>query len=65
VASIREAAKRIFPQQQLNGFGFGLEVLYIARKAGYAIQEVPVAWINSPQSRVHPITDSARMFVDL
>jgi len=56
---------RIFPQQQLTGFGFDVEILYIARKAGYTIQEVPVAWINSPKSRVHVITDSARMFSDL
>lgn len=61
----RDAAMRIFPQQQLNGFGFDVEILYIARKAGYAIQEVPVAWINSPKSRVHVINDSARMFSDL
>jgi dolichyl-phosphate beta-glucosyltransferase len=61
----RDAAMRIFPQQRLNGFGFDVEILYIARKAGYAIQEVPVAWINSPKSRVHPVTDSARMFFDL
>ena len=56
---------RIFPQQQLTGFGFDVEILYIARKAGYTIKEVPVAWINSPKSRVHVITDSARMFSDL
>jgi dolichyl-phosphate beta-glucosyltransferase len=61
----KDAAMRIFPQQQLTGFGFDVEILYIARKAGYAIREVPVAWINSPKSRVHVITDSARMFSDL
>ena len=61
----RDAAMRIFPQQQLTRFGFDVEILYIARKAGYVIQEVPVAWINSPQSRVHAVTDSGRMFLDL
>ncbi len=61
----RDVAMRIFPQQQLTGFGFDVEILYIARKAGYTIQEVPVAWINSPKSRVHVITDSALMFSDL
>ena len=61
----RAAAMRIFPQQQLTRFGFDVEILYIARKAEYAILEVPVTWINSPQSRVHVITDSARMFSDL
>jgi hypothetical protein len=41
-----------------------VEILYVARKAGYAIQEVPVTWINSPNSRVHILTDSVRMFFD-
>lgn len=61
----RAAAMSIFPQQQLTRFGFDVEILYIARKAEYIILEIPVAWINSPQSRVHVITDSARMFFDL
>ena len=61
----RSAAMRIFPQQQLSRFSFDVEVLYIAQKAGYVIQEFPVTWINSPDSRVHVIADSARMLVDL
>jgi dolichyl-phosphate beta-glucosyltransferase len=61
----RVAALHSFSQQRLTGFGFDVEILYIARKAGYLIQEVPVAWINSPNSRVHIVTDSVRMFFDL
>jgi dolichyl-phosphate beta-glucosyltransferase len=55
----------IFPRQHLTGFGFDVEVLYIARKAGYTIKEVPVNWINSPKSPVHIMKDSARVVVDL
>jgi dolichyl-phosphate beta-glucosyltransferase len=61
----RCAAMRTFRQQQLTGFGFDVEILYIAQKAGYVIQEFPVTWINSPDSRVHVIADSARMLFDL
>ena len=59
------AAMHIFSQQRLTRFGFDVEILYIARKARYTIQEIPVVWINSPDSRVHIITDSARMLLDL
>jgi dolichyl-phosphate beta-glucosyltransferase len=61
----RGAALHLFSQQRLTGFGFDVEILYTARKASYGIQEVPVAWINSPHSRVHLVSDSARMLFDL
>jgi dolichyl-phosphate beta-glucosyltransferase len=61
----RSAARHIFSQQRLTRFPFDVEILYIARKARYAIEEIPVVWINSPNSRVHIVTDSARMLSDL
>jgi dolichyl-phosphate beta-glucosyltransferase len=60
-----EAAERVFPALQTRGFGFDVEVLYRAQHAGYKIVEVPTRWINSPQSRVHPIRDSMAMFLEL
>jgi len=60
-----EVAERVFPALQTRGFGFDVEVLYRAQRAGYQIVEVPTRWINSPQSRVHPIRDSFAMFVEL
>lgn len=38
--------------------GFDLEVLYVARKKGYKIKEVPVEWNYKGTGRVHPIRDS-------
>ena len=61
----RTVAMAVFQRQHLTGFGFDVEVLYIAQKAAYVILEVPVIWINSPKSRVRLIKDSARMFFDL
>jgi dolichyl-phosphate beta-glucosyltransferase len=61
----REAAARIFERQRLAGFSFDVEVLFIARKLGYRISEVPIVWINSPSSSVHPIWDSLKMFAEL
>jgi dolichyl-phosphate beta-glucosyltransferase len=59
------AARRIFSQQRLTGFGFDVEILYVARKAAYAVQEVPVVWANSEKSRVRIKRDAARMFFDI
>jgi len=60
-----EVAERVFPPLQTPGFGFDVEVLYRAQRAGYQIAEVPTRWINSPQSRVHPIRHSLAMFLEL
>lgn len=60
-----EVAERVFPALQTRGFGFDVEVLYRAQHAGYTIVEVPTRWINSPQSRVHPVRDSLAMFLEL
>jgi dolichyl-phosphate beta-glucosyltransferase len=60
-----EVADRVFPALQTRGFGFDVEVLYRAQRAGYQIVEVPTRWINSPQSRVHPIRHSTMMFLEL
>jgi dolichyl-phosphate beta-glucosyltransferase len=39
-----EAAVLVFPEQRLQGFGFDVENLYIARKAGFSIGEVAIDW---------------------
>ncbi len=54
-----------FSRQRLDGFSFDAEVLFIAALHGLHIVELPVAWRNSPQSRVNPFTDASRMFLDL
>jgi dolichyl-phosphate beta-glucosyltransferase len=60
-----EAAQRCFSRQTLDRFSFDAELLFIAKKQGLHLQELAVRWLNSPQSRVNPLTDAARMFVDL
>jgi hypothetical protein len=46
-------------------FGFDVEMLYLGRKLGYRVCEVPVVWRNSPQTRVRVGRDAASMLVDL
>lgn len=59
------AAQIIFSRQHLTGFGFDVELLFIAQCHGLKAIETPVRWIDSPSSRVHPLRDSTRMFFEL
>lgn len=60
----REAADAVFPLQTLDGFGFDVEILYIARKLGFQAVEVPVVWRNAQGSRVG-LLSGARAFLDI
>lgn len=60
-----EVAEKIFPLQTLTGMSFDAEVLFIARKMGYEIQEVAIDWYFNPDSRVRLVQDSMRMAFDL
>jgi dolichyl-phosphate beta-glucosyltransferase len=48
----RDAAREIFSRQQLNGFGFDVEDLFIAGILGYRTIEVPVRWNNVEGTKV-------------
>ncbi len=55
----------VFPRQKLHGFGFDVEVLFLARKLGYRVIEVPVRWRHSQGTKVRVLRDAFRMFWDL
>lgn len=48
----REAAHRLFSEQVLHSIIFDVEILYLARKYGYRIAEVPVQWTDVRGSRM-------------
>lgn len=58
-----KTAREVFSRQQLEGFGFDVEVLFIARKLGYLALEVPVRWDNVPGTKVS-LWSGARAFLD-
>ncbi len=60
-----ETAKRLFSIQKISGFSFDAEILYLAKKTGYRIKEIPVIWINDTDSKVSIIRDSIRMLKEL
>jgi dolichyl-phosphate beta-glucosyltransferase len=60
-----ELGRRVFRVQRVPRFGFDVELLFLARKAGYRISEVPVSWVNSPESKVRPVRDGGQAFLDI
>lgn len=44
---------------------FDVELLFLAQKFGFLIQEVPVTWSHNETNRVSPIKDSLRMLIDV
>ncbi len=61
----REAALKIFPLQKIEGFAFDVEILYIAKKMGYKILEMPVTWDYSADTRVRTFKDGLAMALDV
>jgi len=59
------AVQAIFPVQKIERWGFDPEVLFLARKFGFRVQEVPVAWGHSGGTRIHPLIDGSRMFMEM
>jgi len=59
------AARDLFADMVIERFAFDVELVWLALRRGYRVREVGVAWHDSPQSRVHPLRDASRMFLDL
>jgi len=60
-----EAAKDLFAKQRLNGFAFDAEVLFLARRAGYTVREIPFALRQHGETRVDFLADTPKMLRDL
>lgn len=72
----KDVARDIFGKLKLYGTrhtvsgsmvtaGFDIEMLYLAKKLGYKIKEVPVEWHYVETRRVNPLTDSWQGFTDI
>jgi glycosyltransferase involved in cell wall biosynthesis len=60
-----DAARAIFSRVTIDGFGFDVEVLFLARRLGCTPHVVPITWTHQPDSRVSPLLDSIRMLGDV
>ena len=59
------AARTIFPLQRIERWGFDPEILFLARKFGFKVKEIPVVWGHSGGTRINPFVDGARMFQEM
>jgi glycosyltransferase involved in cell wall biosynthesis len=61
----RPAAQVIFRLQRIERWGFDPEILFIARKLGYQIREVPVTWGHDERSRMSYLKDGMKMLEEM
>ncbi|MBF0254221.1 MAG: GtrA family protein [Candidatus Omnitrophica bacterium] len=61
----QDAARDIFSRSKIDGWGFDMEALAVAKLRDYKIREVPVSWYNAPGSRLRPLHDAMKTFAEL
>ncbi len=64
-AFTHSAAHSIFPRQQVERWGFDPELLFLAKRSGLRVLEVPVLWEHREGTRLHPFRDGMYMFGDV
>lgn len=60
----RKATEDVLPKCVINRFAFDPEILVVVKKMGYKIKEIPVTWINDPESKVK-LKSMIKMAIDL
>jgi dolichyl-phosphate beta-glucosyltransferase len=58
-------AQELFSRMRMDGFSFDVEVLLMAERRGYRVDEVPVNWTHQPGSKINVVADGIRMASDL
>ena len=61
----KDAAQKIFSLCETNGWTFDFEVLLIADKLKFKIEEMPAKIINHRESKINPVKDSLRALKDV
>ncbi len=59
------AVQPLLPRLTIDGFAWDVELIWMARRAGLSLAEVPVAWNNAEGSKVAMVSDPLRMLRDL
>jgi dolichyl-phosphate beta-glucosyltransferase len=59
------AAEDLFGVQQMTGIGFDIELLFVAKRRGYRIKQVPITWYFDPDSRMRLVGDSLHLLVEI
>ncbi len=61
----KSAAEDLFTVQKMNGIGFDIELMFIAKKRGYKIKQVPIIWYYDPDSRMKLFGDSLHILLEI
>jgi cellulose synthase/poly-beta-1,6-N-acetylglucosamine synthase-like glycosyltransferase len=61
----REAALHLCAYQTIEGWGYDVELLHIAKRRGYRAREVPITWRYAAGSRVRPLRAALTMLHDV
>ena len=61
----RDRTRIIFEQQRVERFGFDPEILFLAKRNGLRVLEVPVRWSHDAATKVNVAGDGIRMFLEL
>ena len=61
----KAVAEEIFSYQTLSGWSFDIEILYIALKRGYQVDEVPIHWYFDSETKLRAVNDALRMLRDI
>lgn len=59
------AAHELFTRQLIDGWAFDVEILYLARKRGFNITELPIPWYYNEHSHVRPLADTLAMLSEI
>ena len=59
-----EIAAELFASQRTKGFGFDVEILYVALKREMRVKEIPIDWYHQTVSKLRPGVDSFLMLRD-
>jgi glycosyltransferase involved in cell wall biosynthesis len=57
----RQALDKVLPKLKADGFEFDIEMLYLARRFGLRVCEIPVTWVDQKESKVNALRDGLRM----
>ena len=60
-----EIARHLFERQRIDGYMFDVEILYLASRAGFRIEQLPVRWRDDNDSRFRIVSGGWRVLREL
>ena len=60
-----KVAEDLFAVQRMNGIGFDVELLFIAKRRGYRVKEMPITWYYDPYSTMRLWDDSMKLLREI